>query len=229
MDTIIKLLEKIDAAPVVNIGRNGDNLVVFDFARNNEELADIDTSNPAEFGKYITDLISGSNAKVGIGRYDENRVIYATKLFSGEIRRTVHLGIDIFMDAGTPISAPLDGMVHSFQNNNSSGDYGPTIILEHSVEGNRFYTLYGHLSPESLENLTEGQTIRKGDVFCSIGHHSINGGWPEHLHFQIITDLSGMKGDFPGVCSMQDRKKYLTICPNPNLLLRLEISCPKMR
>jgi hypothetical protein len=40
--------------------------------------------------------------------------------------------------------AALDGRVHSFQNNDSLGNYGPTIILEHQVEDLTFYTLYGH-------------------------------------------------------------------------------------
>ena len=49
-----------------------------------------------------------------------------------------------------PIHAALDGTIHSFQNNTALGDYGPTIILSHEIEGFKFHTLYGHLSEASL-------------------------------------------------------------------------------
>ena len=45
--------------------------------------------------------------------------------------RTIHLGMDLFIQEGSPVFAPLDGIVHSFANNNRKHDYGPTIILEH--------------------------------------------------------------------------------------------------
>jgi murein DD-endopeptidase MepM/ murein hydrolase activator NlpD len=48
--------------------------------------------------------------------------------------RNIHIGLDLWIDAGTPVFSALDGRVHSFQNNDSLGNYGPTIILEHQVE-----------------------------------------------------------------------------------------------
>ncbi len=58
--------------------------------------------------------ISENHAMIGVGRYDEARAIYLGPAFAtgadptGE-RRTVHLGLDLFAPAGTPVFAPLDG------------------------------------------------------------------------------------------------------------------------
>ncbi|MEP6913389.1 MAG: response regulator, partial [bacterium] len=46
-----------------------------------------------------------------------------------------------------------------------------------------------------------------------------NGDWPPHLHFQIIEDMRVHEGDYPGVCSISERAKYLNNCPNPDLIL----------
>jgi murein DD-endopeptidase MepM/ murein hydrolase activator NlpD len=117
----------------------------------------------------------------------------------------------------------LEALVHSFQNNTAWSDYGPTIILEHSLSNQRFFTLYGHLSLESLEGLYEGKRIEKGEKIAEFGNYPINGDWSPHLHFQIILDLLGKKGDFFGVCTPQEQEVFAKICPNPNLILRSEL------
>jgi murein DD-endopeptidase MepM/ murein hydrolase activator NlpD len=117
--------------------------------------------------------------------------------------------------------APLDGIVHSFAFNNAYGDYGATIILTHQLEGVVFHTLYGHLSLNSLKNLQEGDVVRRGDVFCEFGIPFENGQWPPHLHFQIILDMEGYKGDYPGVCAFSQRQHYLANCPDADLILQM--------
>jgi murein DD-endopeptidase MepM/ murein hydrolase activator NlpD len=72
---------------------------------------------------------------------------------------------------------------------------------------------------ESLEGVYEGKTIEKGQQIATFGHFPINGDWPPHLHFQLMNDLLGQKGDFPGVCTLREREKFLQLCPNPNLIL----------
>ncbi|WP_238593699.1 hypothetical protein, partial [Endozoicomonas atrinae] len=47
----------------------------------------------------------------------------------------------------------------------------------------------------------------------------VNGHWPPHLHFQVISDLLDQKGDFIGVAPKSERDYYLSICPDPNLIL----------
>lgn len=109
--------------------------------------------------------------------------------------------------------APLDGIVHSFAFNNRFGDYGATIILSHLLNGVSFYTLYGHLSLNSIKNIQEGDRIEKGDVFGEFGIPSENGSWPPHLHFQIISNIGEWKGDYPGVCKFSEKKNGWLIVP----------------
>jgi murein DD-endopeptidase MepM/ murein hydrolase activator NlpD len=146
-------------------------------------------------------------------------IYHRSNHFKGEEPRTIHLGVDIWTEAGTPVFAPLSGKVHSFRDNAGFGDYGPTIILEHLLDDTLFYTLYGHLSRASLAGLHQGQLFEKGAVLGEIGPYPENGDWPPHLHFQIITDMLGMEGDFPGVASVSKRNFYLSICPDPMLIL----------
>ena len=164
-------------------------------------------------------------APVLIGRYDEARVIYLGSNFAvpgspvGE-RRTIHLGIDIFAPPGTPVYAPIAGVVHALANNTARLDYGPVIVLRHATgDGTPFYTLYGHLTVGSLEGVQVGQTIAAGERVGAIGAPPTNGDWPPHLHLQIITDLLELDTDFPGVAAPSQRAVYLGLSPDPNVLL----------
>ncbi len=197
--------------------------LVFDFSGENHELVNIDLMNTMQFSAYIDKEMQQHRVSIAIGRYNEHRTIYArSSLFQGHEPRTVHLGIDLFTAAKTPVFAPLPGIIHSFQNNAAFGDYGPTIILEHEVNGVRFYTLYGHLSEESLHGIKHGQSVAAGEQIAAIGNYPSNGSWPPHLHFQIITDMQGRTGDFPGVASLTQREQFLELCPDPNLILRIK-------
>ncbi|WP_420627602.1 aminotransferase class III-fold pyridoxal phosphate-dependent enzyme [Candidatus Leptofilum sp.] len=168
-----------------------------------------------------------SVAKIGIGRYDEPRRIYSANAFripgnDWDEWRTIHMGIDLFVAAGTAVHAPLPGKIHSFANNTVRLDYGPIIVLQHDVSDDlTFYTLYGHLSEASLDGLTVGQPIAKGQKFAEIGSFPTNGDWPPHLHLQIMCDLlhSHAATNFPGVAAPSQREIWRSLCPDPNLIL----------
>jgi peptidoglycan LD-endopeptidase LytH len=200
------------------------NFLKLDLTENNVELQNIDYKQTTIFHEWLTDKMLENNCPIAAGGYLEKRMIYArsTHFDTPTEPRCIHLGIDLWTKAKTPIFAPLNAKIHSFQNNNHFGDYGPTIILEHILENIRFFTLYGHLSLESLENLYEQKEILKGEKFAEIGDFPINGDWSPHLHFQIIEDMQGKKGDFAGVCTVSEQKIYQNICPNPNLILNME-------
>lgn len=207
---------------------NREHLVVFDFSRDNSELQNMDISDTAALSRYISRKFEEQGARVGIGKYDEDRTIYdrsAVFASSGNQaqRRTLHLGLDLWVAPGTPVLAALDGQVHSFQDNRPTGDYGPTIILKHTLNETNFYTLYGHLNRDCLKSLEKHQIIMAGQEIARVGDIHENGQWPPHLHFEIIRDLQGKEGDFPGVCAVKDREKYLDLCPDPNLLLGIKI------
>lgn len=200
-----------------------EKICILDNSENNLDLSNIDIGDTKSFTNYVFDYMRNNDCLIGIGRYNEDRVIYRhSSLFANENEpRSLHLGIDIFAFARTPLFAPLDGTVHSFQNNTARGDYGPTIILQHELDNIIFYTLYGHLSRESIETLRVGQKFSAGGRLAEIGNQKINGGWPPHVHFEIITDMLGKRGDFFGVAPLSQREYFTTLCPDPNLILRI--------
>ena len=206
---------------VVPFNFNKESIYVFDFTNNNIDIKEINLNSAESFDSYVKRTLTLCKALIGIGRYSEDRIIYQhSSLFS--TARTIHLGIDIILPAGTKVFSPLDGIIHSFQNNNAHGDYGQTIVIQHELDEVTFYILYGHLSEDSLGGKSEGQKVKKGEVIGEIGNIYVNGNWFEHVHFQIIGDMLGKKGDFPGVASIYEREQWLRLCPDPNLILNID-------
>lgn len=209
-----------DPAPLVSRDLFEIGCSILDLSQNNPKLEILNTNRVEEFSNYVESVISDRKVKIAVGGYAENRVIYdKSAVFEGIERRTIHLGVDIWSKAYTPIYAPLEGKIHSFKNNTAIGDYGPTIILEHDLKKRKFYTLYGHLSEDSINGLNVGRKISKGEQFAKIGNYPSNGNWPPHLHFQIINDLEGNSGDYPGVCAASQAEKYLQNCPDPQIMM----------
>jgi murein DD-endopeptidase MepM/ murein hydrolase activator NlpD len=214
-------------APVVPFDAATDKLLPLDFTQQNKELTEEILKDTTKFSSYINNLLKDAGARYGIGGYDEHRTVYSrSKVFDspvpGEEPRRLHLGTDIWGKPYTAVMAPLDGIIHSFAFNNQFGDYGATIILSHQINRYTFYSLYGHLSLNSLKNLHEGQNIRKGQVFAEFGIPFENGHWPPHLHFQLILDMKEWKGDYPGVCKYSEREEWLKNSPDPDIVLRLQ-------
>jgi peptidoglycan LD-endopeptidase LytH len=149
------------------------------------------------------------------GGYGEVRRLYAgAALFDQPDRvRDQHLGIDFWADAGTPVYAVADAVLHSQQDNAHPRDYGPTILLRHAGDG--LHSLYGHLSRASLALHAVGAAIPAGTLIGWLGAPEENVDWPPHLHFQLIRDLQGLQGDYPGVCARADLAFYLGNCPDP--------------
>jgi 4-aminobutyrate aminotransferase-like enzyme/Ser/Thr protein kinase RdoA (MazF antagonist) len=198
---------------------------VFDLSVGSTSIGGLDVvADVSRLTERLFSQMKEEGAPLGVGRYDEARVLYTSEAFrtkEGE-PRTVHLGIDLFVEAGTEIRAPLDGRVHSFAFNDRPLDYGPTILLEHETdEGDRFFTLYGHLSLDSLEGLARGSSVSRGDAIARVGSYPVNGNWPPHLHFQIVLDLLDKEGDFPGVAAPSERDLWLSLSPDPSRLLGL--------
>ena len=221
--SLLALLEsaRTESVSVVDYDLTRGDAVIFDFTAANTELSHLDINDVSGFTAYLFERIAEAGTTVGIGCYDEDRVLYRhSPLFDGTAeRRSVHLGIDLFVTAGTEIRSPLPATVHSFANNTGLGDYGPTVILEHELDGNRFFSLYGHLSRKTLDGLSTGMSISQGQCVGEVGDIHENGGWPPHLHFQIITEPPGRPGDYPGVAAPSERERYLELCPDPNLIL----------
>ncbi len=197
----------------------------------NPPTIDLSVQNAAETGgkiferdilfQYVADRMALMRSQILWGGYLEHRLIYASsKVFHQDSHpRNIHLGLDFWTAAGTQVFAPIAGRVHSFQDNAAFRDYGPTVILQHEVEGHVFHSLYGHLSRASLQGLEQGSEIVQGQRIGWIGAEEENGQWPPHLHFQIIVDIEGKAGDYPGVCALENLGHFAANCPDPRFLL----------
>jgi murein DD-endopeptidase MepM/ murein hydrolase activator NlpD len=213
--------------PVVPFDPAQEQLYPFDFTEDNTDLRAEDIADTERLAAYINRTLQAHGTRYGIGGYGEHRTLYARSRHfdEGEEPRRLHLGVDIWGPAGTKVMAPLNGIVHSFAFNNNHSDYGATLILTHQLEGIGFHTLYGHLSLNSLKNLYEGKRVTCGEVIAEFGMRFENGNWPPHRHFQLIADIQGWKGDYPGVCRYSERDRWLANCPDPDEILRLRQYC----
>ncbi|MFC6095295.1 peptidoglycan DD-metalloendopeptidase family protein [Flavobacterium qiangtangense] len=224
MSPFEKFLKQLENVKVIEPTISYDNYVTIDLSDKNPDLNKELLADAEKFEIYIEDYLQKNNALVAFGGYNEVRNLYKrSTIFNGEDfdERNIHIGLDLWTKEGTEVTAALNGNVHSFNFNNSLGDYGPTIILEHLFEEEKFYTLYGHLSLESISNLQIGDEFKKGEKLGTLGNAEVNGGYSPHLHFQIIKNLDQNSGDYPGVCSKNKLDYYLENCPDPNLLLKI--------
>ncbi len=209
---------------VVDYNPAADRLYKFDFTVSNTELSPDDVHDTDKFSSWVNKKLEENSCRYGAGGYMEHRTLYArSELFNtSEEPRRLHLGVDIWGGAGTPVYAPLSGRIHSFQDNNHFGDYGPTVILHHHLDGLELYTLYGHLNRGCLDGLSVGDTVLKGTQIGALGNQEENGHWPAHLHFQLMFDMQGCYGDYPGVGYYSKKDEYLRNIPDPNLILKFQ-------
>lgn len=224
MQTLENIFLQLENSKVIDESIPYSKYVPIDLSISNMELSKIDMSDSKAFEIFIENHLHKNNAKVAIGGYNEERNLYKSSLIFNDDEkeeRNIHIGMDLWIKAGTLVLAALDGEVYGFDFNAGKGNYGPTIILKHTVENQTFYTLYGHLSVESIENIEIGTLFKKGETVATLGDSSVNGGYAPHLHFQIIKNIEDYSGDYPGVCSKKDLDYYLENCPDPNLLLKI--------
>ncbi len=179
-----------------------DDYEVFDFSEG---------FNPKQVQQFI------DSGKRAVGGYLEKRKnMYVAPQYQN--RRNVHMGIDFWAPAEEPVYTPFPGVVAYTRNNAQMGNYGPTIVLQHVIDGVKIFALYGHLSAHSLEELQAGDTLQAGDVVGRLGNFNENGKWPPHLHYQLSI-LDPGEADMPGVVSEDEAEKASVIYPDPRLFI----------
>ncbi|MDP3057344.1 MAG: NosD domain-containing protein [bacterium] len=117
-----------------------------------------------------------------------------------------HLGVDIPADPLIKVKAASDGIVIFA---GPMIGYGNVVIIKHP--NSDVTTLYGHLG-KSL-NVSNKDSINKGQIIGYIGNSSENGGWLfTHLHFGIRKGLDKTTalicGNWPYVGYSQPCKKF---------------------
>ena len=186
-------------------------------------------AGPEALSAWCAAELAQAGATVGIGRYREDRPVYRAPHFEmpdPAERRSIHLGLDLFAPAGTPVQAPIDGVVEAVGDAQAPGDYGGTLLLRHETgDGTPFWTLYGHLRPASLAGLAPGQAVGAGDRIAALGDLAENGHWPPHLHFQLLTHLLDMGAGIWGVAPKSQLEVWESISPDPNIVAGIPAAC----
>ncbi|MGM0450412.1 MAG: peptidoglycan DD-metalloendopeptidase family protein [Pseudomonadota bacterium] len=90
-------------------------------------------------------------------------------------RARPHEGTDFAASPGTPVKASGDGRVTFL---GRDGGYGRTIRIDH---GNEVTTAYSHLHGYK-SGLSQGETVRQGDVIGYVGSSGLSTG--PHLHYE---------------------------------------------
>jgi Ser/Thr protein kinase RdoA (MazF antagonist) len=159
------------------------------------------------------------------GGYLEQRDWYTGDAFATSDpaeRRTVHLAVDVWQPAGEEVRAAFSGVVEGAEYRPEDRDFGGVVVLRHETpDGTPFFTLYGHLSRASAERRATGDRIDRGEVVGVLGDESENGGWPPHLHFQVLTTLLGMGTGVHGVAAPSQLRIWRSVSPDPDLVLRV--------
>lgn len=231
-DAFSKTLAELSSASPFPFALQEKRGLLLNLCADSDLLTQTDPANANAFEGWIRGKLESTGADFAVGGYGEDRTLYRiSDLFgaASEEPRTVHLGVDFWLPSGTPVHAVLPGVVHSTRDNKAFGDYGPTVIMMHELGGHRFYTLYGHLARPSLIGSPPGRRVEAGEQIGWVGETHENVGWPPHLHFQVIRDLEGREGDYPGVCKASERTVWLARCPDPNLLFRLDLLKPRRK
>ena len=182
----------------------------------------------AFFQKKLEALQKKVPSKIIAGGYLEKRALYTSDIYkredeNGVERRNIHLGLDFWLPEKTPVHALLDGEVVCVTEDAFHKGYGGLLILKHRVADFHFYTLYGHNTVKSVRIHPIGSTIKKGEQIAVLANASENGDWVPHLHFEIMLSRLDYTDDFPGVAFESERAIWKSICPDPNLLFKLEV------
>ena len=160
------------------------------------------------------------------GGYLEPRALYTSPEYDtrgnyGKRSRVIHLGIDFWLPAYTPVHALFDGEVVIAVNDAGNKEYGGLVVLKHQQKDFIFYTLYGHNTIESALQHNVGDVVKKGKQVSVLANYPENGEWAPHLHFEIMLSLLEYTNDFPGVGYYHQIEVWKSICPDPNLLFKV--------
>jgi len=214
---IVEYLNPSVCLPATIIQTDGA-AIILDLSIGSDALGEPLKNLPVDrFSQLVDRAMLSADSGFAFGRWGEPRDLYSSGLFANDAEpRIIHMGVDLFCRAGTPVYAPLDGRIHIKTNNKAELDYGPMLVLQHeTTNGEVFYSLYGHLSLAGVSHVDEGQTVSAGERIATVGSPPENGNWPPHLHFQLILDLLDRGADFPGVCLRSEQEKWLGLSPLP--------------
>ena len=93
----------------------------------------------------------------------------------------MHRGTDFVSDTDDQsIIAPADGVVQHVKYGVKAA--GNQVVVVHNIGGERISTVYSHMESDGID-VTEGQTLQRGDKIGDIGNAGRSTG--PHLHFEV--------------------------------------------
>jgi murein DD-endopeptidase MepM/ murein hydrolase activator NlpD len=211
--------------PFLLYSRKIDHRPVFPRLEGDPFIADLSTNSPLLKGMDVRDQKRlqrvlnkkmGSNYRWGVSPYLERRdtLLAGCPQMVAE-KRFNHLGLDVLVDLGTPLHAPLNASVAESGYESGEGNYGGYVLLKHeSPFFETFYSFYGHLCKKRLPAV--GKTFPAGEAFAEIGDFHENGNWFYHTHIQVIT-RKGLEIGYAskGYCTEKDLLEMNNLCPSP--------------
>lgn len=93
--------------------------------------------------------------------------------------RAHHNGQDLRASMETPIYAMADGEVVAAGPSNGFGNW---IVIDHSIGGTKYSTVYGHMQSHTLR-VSTGDTVTQGQHIAGVGNEGHSAG--PHLHFEV--------------------------------------------
>jgi hypothetical protein len=188
---------------------------VADLSSDSELLTGLDARDQSGFQKILEHNMRG-HYHWGVASYLENRerLLSDCPQMVAE-QRFFHLGLDVIVELGTPLYAPLDSVVKDTGYEAGEGNYGGYVLLMHQSEHfDTFYSFYGHLCKTKLP--VAGENVVAGEAFAEIGDFHENGNWFHHTHIQVITARGLEQGYMlKGYCSRDDLAAIEQLCPSP--------------
>lgn len=162
------------------------------------------------FGDWAEPATSRSilaEAGGGIGRWAEGRLIHAVPE-QWDAPASVHLGADLFVPAGTVVSAPVAATVSRV------GAWDMTLDCDGG--GIRL----AGLAP----SVQAGCEVAAGDVVGTVAEPARSDPLPAHLHVQAVADADL---DAPGLASPSHAAGWLALCPDPSPLIGRDTAAPR--
>ena len=142
-----------------------------------------DPDNDKDVGSTVPTFVLPVAGKLSKA-HDETKQVFSNTM---EDYR-VHLGIDIASEESAPVKAAADGIVSQIW---EDALMGQCIAIKHDGDA---YSIYKNLSATIPDNISEGASVKAGDLIGSVGTSAmIEIADAPHLHFEIT--VGGLQVD----------------------------------
>ena len=199
------------------------NGVFISLANDSQVYKRIDIKNQVQLQEYADELMSQNQTNWAISEFGENRKFMFTQLGHHQMvqqNRFIHLGLDIWVPVNTIVHAPLAGKIVISEYESGEGNYGGLVVIEHIIQDQKIYSVYGHLNKDHLPKA--GTNLNAGQQFAKIGEMNSNGGYFYHIHLQVLTEKGyNQEMVHQGYTTEEKFKTIQDLCLDPRFLFSI--------